>query len=104
MAEDMDNWGKGDLLIPGALPERADNYVTDDPEPWLRPFSGERAAHTGVNLYGSGYVFAARKKHEYVPFEEGEGEYCGFATFWFPDRTNHPPYICGESEASHPRY
>lgn len=48
-----------DLEIPGPLPKRDDNYVTADPFPWKR-FDGMRAKHTGVNLYGSGYLFEPR--------------------------------------------
>lgn len=47
-------------MIPGPLPERPDNYVTNDPEPWER-FDGSRTAHTGTNLYGSGYRFNPRE-------------------------------------------
>lgn len=50
----------GSIVIPGPLPEREDNYITDDPEPWER-FDGQRIAHTGVNLYGSGYRFNPRE-------------------------------------------
>lgn len=47
------------VQIPGPLPPREDNYETDDPEPWER-FDGKRTAHTGVNLYGSGFRFNPR--------------------------------------------
>lgn len=53
-----------DTLVPGPLPPRADNYVTTDPEPWERPWNGERTAHTGANLYGSGYVFKPRPEYD----------------------------------------
>jgi hypothetical protein len=46
--------------IPGLLPYREDGYKSDDPEPWERPWNGERAPHTGVNLMGSGYLFNPR--------------------------------------------
>ena len=53
-----------DGLIPGPLPEREDKYKSNDPEPWVRPFSGERAAHDGSNLHGSGYIFAPRPEFD----------------------------------------
>lgn len=61
-------------LIPGPLPERADNYVTNDPEPWER-FDGSRAAHTGVNLYGSGYQFKPRMSVDDSTLEELAAEF-----------------------------
>lgn len=65
---DSKDWQVDFTIVPGPRP----NYPpTLDPEPWLRPFSGERAPDTGINLHGSGYVWRPRIEYDLPPAYNG---------------------------------
>lgn len=48
-------------LVPGPFKPPSE---TRDPYPWARPWSGERAQHTGYNLSGSGFIWSPRSEFD----------------------------------------